>query len=452
MKMDKLTKLTMEDKIKINFIVLMIAAGLFFVITLLSKNYTQTITIGITGVGVLISHIVLQKANPTIRATVLSIGTFLVIFLTGFLDGRINYMFPFFQCALVLASLFFDAKIIRNELIAVNIATIGSFIFFYDIAYVGQAPVSIFKNIIITDFSGILLLLTVSIATGFINEAKQQAKDLEIALSSNNDTMDKAQQLANEQQSIIEEVYEASNKITTNTQQLYSVSNELNVGIAEQMDSLNNLGSSMQQIAENVSYITNAANEGTLLSNETASIVSTGKQNMNNMLDAMNNLHEVSQKITKVVNDIDNIAFQTNILALNAAVEAARAGAAGKGFAVVADEVRNLATKSAESAKSTNVLMDQITSSINQGITISNEAVDAFNSVVEAENKTQSIMSNISNLATTQKISLDDLTHCASSIETVVNKNKVIVNDVTNLSGNLQVNIDSLQSIVKKSR
>lgn len=452
MKLNKLTKLTMEDKIKINFIVLMIAAGLFFVITLLSKNYTQTITIGITGTGVLISHFALKKASNTLRATILSIGTFLVIFLTGFLDGRINYMFPFFQCALVLASLFFDPKIIRNELIAVNIATIGSFIFFHDIAYVGQETVSIFKNIIITDFSGVLLLLTVSIATAFIEEAKEQALELEKVLESNNTSMEQAQNLASNQQSIIEEVYQATNKISNHTQQLYSVSNDLNTGIGDQMDSLSNLENSMQQMASNVMNITNAANDGTILSNETATIVTTGKQNMNNMLDAMNNLNEVSQKITKVVNDIDNIAFQTNILALNAAVEAARAGAAGKGFAVVADEVRNLATKSAESAKSTNVLMEQITSSINQGITISNEAVDAFNSVVEAESKTQAIMSNISELATRQKTSLDDLTSCANSIENVVNKNRVIVDDVANLSNNLQTNITSLQSIVERTR
>ena len=211
-----------------------------------------------------------------------------------------------------------------------------------------------------------------------------------------------------------------------------------------------NLTSSVEQITNNVSNITEAANEGMKLSNSTGVVVENGKRNMEEMLQAMNNLKEVSVKINKVVKDIDNIAFQTNILALNAAVEAARAGVAGKGFAVVAEEVGNLANKSAESAKSTTVLMEQIASSIDQGIRISEDAVEAFNKVVDAESKTQGIMNNISSLSMEQQTALENLTVSSSSIETVINKNRGIVDDVTNLTNSLQVNVQSLQDVVNQ--
>ncbi len=71
-------------------------------------------------------------------------------------------------------------------------------------------------------------------------------------------------------------------------------------------------------------------------------------------------LLEASQQISRFVAQAKAVATQTNMLALNAAIEASRAGDSGKGFAVVADEVRKLSVQAAQSATTTEGVVQQV--------------------------------------------------------------------------------------------
>jgi len=149
-----------------------------------------------------------------------------------------------------------------------------------------------------------------------------------------------AEQLA----SIIGEVRNAAEALTSASEQVSSTAQSLAQSASEQAAGVERTSSSVEQLSSSVAQNTENAKVTDGMATKSATDAVEGGAAVNRTAEAM-------KQIASKVSIIDDIADQTNLLALNAAIEAARAGASGKGFAVVAAEVRKLAERSQVASK-----------------------------------------------------------------------------------------------------
>ena len=146
------------------------------------------------------------------------------------------------------------------------------------------------------------------------------------------------------------------------TDRASTAAEEVSVNAQSLANAVEQLDSSIKEIAGNASTAASVARNAVGAADETSATIT--------------RLGDSSAEISGVIKAINSIAEQTNLLALNATIEAARAGEAGKGFAVVANEVKEL-------AKETSKATEDIIGRIGRIQTDTLEAVDAIGRVSE---------------------------------------------------------------------
>ena len=222
---------------------------------------------------------------------------------------------------------------------------------------------------------------------------------------------------------IISQINTAADQVSVGADQVSSAAQNLSQGTTEQASSIEQLAATIHEISEQVSQNSqNCANANDFV-NETVAYVQGANNEMERLTEAMNNISSTSDQIGNIIRAIEDIAFQTNILALNAAVEAARAGEAGKGFAVVADEVRNLASKSAEAAKDTTVLIEHSMDAVNKGMSIATATASAMGKVGEKARSVEKIVGKIASASEQQANMIEQINVGVEQISAVVQTN-----------------------------
>ncbi len=222
---------------------------------------------------------------------------------------------------------------------------------------------------------------------------------------------------------ILSEFSSAANQVAIGSDQIASSAQSLSQGATEQASSIEELSASLMQVSSQI--IENAENVSiaTKYIEEAAFEAKQSNEQMKNMLSAMDDINNSSNEISKIIKVIDDIAFQTNILALNAAVEAARAGAAGKGFAIVADEVRNLASKSANAAKQTAVLIENSIEMVSNGSKIAEKTALSLEDVETKAKLLAETMEKIAEASKQQATAIEQINIGVEQISTVVQTN-----------------------------
>ena len=226
----------------------------------------------------------------------------------------------------------------------------------------------------------------------------------------------------------------------------------LSQGSTEQASSVERLVVTLNDLSEQVTQTAGKSRDVNNLILETVREVNDSNTKMEAMMGAMTKINNCSSEIEKIIKTIEDIAFQTNILALNAAVEAARAGEAGKGFAVVADEVRSLASKSAEAAKDTNILISNSLTAVTEGNKIAEDTQKSLMTVVTSAQQIESNMVQITEASDMQAEELRQVTLGIDQISSVIQTNSATAQESAAASEELFNQSKLLKRLVNQFR
>lgn len=258
------------------------------------------------------------------------------------------------------------------------------------------------------------------------------------------------QALLNNLNETLSQIRQASEQVASGADQVSDGAQALSQGAAEQASSIEELSASIaeitQQIRQNAENAISANQKAELAGRE----ISNSNEQMKAMVDAMERINSKSSEISKIIKVIEDIAFQTNILALNAAVEAARAGMAGKGFAVVADEVRNLASKSADAAKNTTILIEETLVAVKGGTQIANDTARNLGESEKITREAVSLIEKITEASEMQAEATNQVNIGVEQIASVVQTNSATAEESAAASEELNAQAEMLKNLISQ--
>ncbi|VAW97095.1 Methyl-accepting chemotaxis sensor/transducer protein [hydrothermal vent metagenome] len=345
------------------------------------------------------------------------------------------------------------------------------------------------NNIIINIISSLMLLLgALYIFGGFqrsimnsINSIKIAVHDLaegDLTTHVKLDAQDEMQSIAEDMNMMIErinalvsQVISSANQVVDSAEQSGTASKETSNGVNQQTQELelvatamNEMSATVHEVAKNASSTAEAtrkadkeANNGRMVVNQTIKSINKLSTDMQQASNVIKQLEEDSDSIGSVLDVIRGIADQTNLLALNAAIEAARAGEQGRGFAVVADEVRTLASRTQDSTKEIQTMieklqlgaanavkvMDDGTQQTEKTITHAAEAGTALESITSAVEHITSMNEQIASAAEEQSSVAEEINH------NIVNVRDIAEQTVSNADMTAESS-DSLRSVASQ--
>ncbi len=280
-----------------------------------------------------------------------------------------------------------------------------------------------FIHILIVNIFAILLIILV-VNQVFIKK---------LSLSLNN--------VANNLKNTSKKVSGASVEMERSSNKLSDVSTEQAAAVQETSATIEETSSMVQQNNENTRHSSTLAKNTKTYTKESAELTK-------KMMGTMTNLEHSSQEIAKVIKVIDDIAFQTNLLSLNASVEAARAGDAGKGFAVVAEEVRNLAQRSAQAAKDSEVIIENNIELSKEGFSMAKEVDKSLEKINTEVFKVDELLEEISTATNEQSQGVAQINKAVSQMEESLQTNAKIASDTSDSAEKLLQQVSIMDEIV----
>ncbi len=242
----------------------------------------------------------------------------------------------------------------------------------------------------------------------------------------------------------------AAARLASMSEKLNGQSGQLHQASLDQNQSAEALVQEVSNVKERLSSVTASSDQTRAKTEEIAQSIDEANTRMNSLSNAMDDISAKAQEITKIAKAIEDIAFQTNILAINASVEAARAGSAGKGFAVVAEEVKQLASRSAEAAKSATVMVSGTRDIIQNGVELTADTADSLQAISTVSRQIGEISDQLVEAVQSQESALITMEERIGTISDIADRNLQSAGGTQQASGLLAKEAEDLRSQVEK--
>jgi methyl-accepting chemotaxis protein len=243
----------------------------------------------------------------------------------------------------------------------------------------------------------------------------------------------------------------AGDKLNDDTKVLSTSANALSTSANEQAASLEETAAAIEQITSNIKQNTQNVSKMSELANDLNQSATNGQGLAQKTNQAMEDIDEQVKSINDAITVIDQIAFQTNILSLNAAVEAATAGEAGKGFAVVAQEVRNLASRSAEAAKEIKAIVENATNKANEGKLIADDMIKGYGTLNDKVVQTIDLISDVAAASKEQESGIVQINDTVAVLDRATQVNASSASEINRLSNEVRHMAEDLLNISSKA-
>jgi methyl-accepting chemotaxis protein len=244
-------------------------------------------------------------------------------------------------------------------------------------------------GILLVAFMFVVAVNSISRRIGRAVTVAQQVAAGDLTADVHVDCRDETGQLLRANRDMIGSLNSLIGQVKRSSIQLISTANEISGTAKMQETTVQDFGSSTNQIAAAVKEISATSQEllGAMagvstVASDTAGLADTGRQQLADMKSKMQSLAgattsisqkltaitEKAQAITGVITAITKVADQTNLLSLNAAIEAEKAGEYGLGFGVVAREIRRLADQTAVSVLDIENMVRDMQTAVSAGV------------------------------------------------------------------------------------